>query len=353
MTQVEAARAALSMIEGGKPATQLQADLEAARRARNGDTAGRLHIVTARELCALPDPPDSDELLGPLVVRGARQVIGGHTGEGKTTLAIALIGAIALERDFLGFTGRGGRALVIDAEQGLKTVKRRLAEAGLEDTDRIDYLRTPDGLSLDRDAAQIAEVERVLATGRYASVLADPLYKLHSGDSNDERQAVDLMRRFDAWREQYRFALTMPVHCRKPPVGAKFSMHEFFGSSAYLRGAEVVLGLQRLSDGYGRLHFFKDRDGDLPVGDSWGLFFSREEGFRRDPDDGKPKLSATERIAELLREQPEITKQQIQELTGYAERTVRDALGDLGATKRRPGPTAQELWTLADEEVTP
>ena len=135
--------------------------------------------------------------------------------------------------------------LVIDAEQGLKTIKRRLTEAGLGDCEEVDYLRVPDGLSLDSDEEQVAELKRVLAAGNYALVLADPLYKLHSGDSNDERQAVNLMRRFDAWREQYRFALQLPVHCRKPPPGAKFSIHEFFGSSAYLRGAEVVIGLQR------------------------------------------------------------------------------------------------------------
>jgi len=45
----------------------------------------------------------------------------------------------------------------------------------------------------------------------------------------------------------------------------KFSVHDLFGSSAYVRGAEVVLGLRRVSDGYAKLHFLKDRDGDLPI----------------------------------------------------------------------------------------
>ena len=54
-----------------------------------------------------------------------------------------------------------------------------------------------------------------------------------------------------------------------------------------MRGAEVVLGLQRVRDGYAKLHFLKDRDGDLPIGAAWGLLFDREQGFRRDPNDGK------------------------------------------------------------------
>jgi hypothetical protein len=71
----------------------------------------------------------------------------------------------------------------------------------------------------------------------------------------------------------------LPVHCRKPVPGMKFSVHDLFGSSAYVRGAEVVLGLRRVSDGYAKLHFLKDRDGDLPISTAWGLLFDQEEGF--------------------------------------------------------------------------
>jgi hypothetical protein len=48
----------------------------------------------------------------------------------------------------------------------------------------------------------------------------------------------------------------------------------------------VVLGLRRVNDGYAKLHFLKDRDGDLPIGAAWGLLFDQYEGFRRDPSDG-------------------------------------------------------------------
>ena len=43
-------------------------------------------------------------------------------------------------------TGMGGlRALVVDVEEGQRTVKRRLRETGLDKSDRISYLRVPDG----------------------------------------------------------------------------------------------------------------------------------------------------------------------------------------------------------------
>ncbi len=295
----------------------------AAARADHGEL---FDVLTARELCALPDPPESDELLGPLLMRAQRTIIGGHTGEGKTTLALQAIRALVNSEPFLEWTGGGGRVLVLDAEQGLRTVKRRLREAGLADSDDLDYVRVPDGLSLDSDPRHVAAVEQALEAGNYAAVVADPLYKLHTGDSNDEREAVDLMRRFDAWRERFRFALVLPVHCRKPVPGTKFSIHDLFGSSAYVRGAEVVLGLQRVSDGYAKLHFLKDRDGDLAIGTAWGLLFDREEGFRRDPKDGEPRETALDKVRELLAADPSLSPKQLEQATGYKERTVRDAL---------------------------
>jgi hypothetical protein len=191
---------------------------------------------------------------------------------------------------------------------------------------REDVVRSPRNLgrvskilSTKPCPTHIAEVERVLTEGQYMVVVADPLYKLHRGDSNDERAAVDLMRKFDRWRTDLRFALLLPVHLRKPPAGVKFSMNEFFGSTAYLRGAEVVLGLQRVRDGYARLHFFKDRDGDLPVPEAWGLLYDKHTGYRRDPDDGAKKPKAIDHIRELLEAQPGITTPQIINATGTFE----------------------------------
>lgn len=279
-------------------------------------------VLTARELCALPDPPEGDLLLGPLLVRAQRLLIGAHTGEGKTTIAFQLVRAVALGESFLDWPApTPGRVLIVDAEQGLRTIKRRLHEAGLADSEQVDYLRAPDGLTLDRNAEQVAALELILESG-YDVVLADPLYKIHGGDSNAEREAVDLMRLLDRWREQYGFALILCVHLRKPPpLGARFTLHEFFGSGAYPRGAEVAIGLQRLRAGYSRLHFLKDRDGDLPIGESWGLLFDRDHGYRRDPQDEKP--ATAERVRELRDSDPTITQKQAAASLGVTDRTVR------------------------------
>jgi len=307
-----------------------------------------LDVVTARELCARPDPPPEDELLGGIIRRGQRTLLGGYTGGGKSSFLTQTVGAVAERSEFLGLRGKGHRALILDVEQGERSLKRALRERGLADSENVDIARAPDGLALDSDEREVAAVEEMLAAGEYDLVVAEPIYKLHRADSNDERQTVDLMRRFDGWVDRFNIALCLAGHCRKPPIGAKFTIHEFFGSSAYTRGPEVVLGIQRVRSGYGRLHFFKDRDGDLPVGESWGLLFDREHGFRRDPGDDKATPTAPERIQELLEADPGMTIEALIEATGYASRTVRKALSDLAAVstgkpKRWEIPSQEEL----------
>src|SRR5262249_54047725 len=103
-----------------------------------------LQVYTARELCEQPDPLEAEQLLGPLIVRRQRLVLGGHTGEGKTTLALQAVRAVLHGKEMLGWRGAGTtKALIVDAEQGLRTIKRRLHEADLADETQLDYLRVP------------------------------------------------------------------------------------------------------------------------------------------------------------------------------------------------------------------
>ncbi len=288
----------------------LAVDLVAAPAASAGGAAADaeptlvLRPVTARELYAQPDPPQDGQLVGPLLVRGARTIVGGHTGEGKTSFALALIRAAVHGGEFLDFAGtEGGRALVIDLEQGLRSVKRALAAADLQDSDRVDYVRRPDGLALDSSPSHAGAVKRLLDGGQYSVVLLDPYYKAHVGDSANERDVVDLMRLLDHWRTEHGFALLLPAHLRKPPAQdtgtRKIAVHDLAGSAGLAQGAETIVAIQRVRDGYAHLYLLKDRDGDLPVGERWGLLYDRKTGFRRDPNAGRERDLGTE-VADAL-----------------------------------------------------
>jgi hypothetical protein len=293
--------------------------------------------ISAAEFCSQDFDDSSEELLGPLVVRGHRTIIAGPTGEGKTTFTYQALHAISAGEPFLDWQGCGEcRILIIDLEQSKRSLGKTLRERGL-DTQRDVYLfRSADGLALDKDADDIAGVESMLRRGGYDVVVVDPLYKMHTGDSNEERAAVDLMRRLDAWREEYAFALILASHCRKPTGHFSPTTNEVFGSSAFTRGAEVVVYLRMVRPGVSRLHFLKDRDGELEGGKPWKLSFNRENGFERDAAIEVPKL--VEQVAAALRERPGQTKSELQETVGGSISSIEKALRTLGAVSEHgPG----------------
>ena len=81
----------------------------ATRRAGRAARAVRARGRDARASLRAARPARSDELLGPLLVRGQRLVLGAHTGEGKTTLALQIVRASSTSGELLDWQGAGGR----------------------------------------------------------------------------------------------------------------------------------------------------------------------------------------------------------------------------------------------------
>ena len=169
--------------------------------------------LSAREVCALP-LPEAAPVLGPIYA-GCRVIVAGASGEGKTTVSMGMTRAIAEGDRFLDWTGCGGTVMIVDLEQGLRSVQRSLREARLDESDNVRYFRIPDGLSLETNETQAAWLLGKIIQHEPVMVLIDPLYKAHQGDSNDERAMVDMMRRLDKWRDDLGFVLIIPMHLRK------------------------------------------------------------------------------------------------------------------------------------------
>ena len=337
----------------------------------------KLQVLSAREMMALPDPDTSGYLLGPLIYRGHRIVVGGWTGHGKTTFTMHMVAAACYGRDFLQWRGLGNlRALVVDVEQGQRTVKRILRETDLQNSDRVKYLRVPDGLALDSDEEAIAAVEKIFASGQWDIVLADPLYKLSRGNPNDTQAAVALMRRFDDWRERYGFALILPMHCRKPQPDSQLSPHDLFGSSAWQWGAEMLLGIQRKSKSLSWLHFWKDREGEVAedggtVGQHWDILFDRDKGFTYH-DKGKqgqlvevaptPRFDLARFIYEEIRNAGPVSRKNIKDKAwlkfhlhyndGMLDRAL-DRVGGYGVISNGAPRKADRIYFLQEELLGP
>lgn len=329
----------------------------------NGQPLGpnsEFEVLALPAFLARPRPP-YEELLGPLVVRGQRLVIGAVTGEGKSTFIWWMVKAMVRAERFLDWTAtRRCKVLIVDAEQAEHDIARLAMETHLGDAAEIHVIHVPDGLSLNSAAEERQRLEVFLEQGEYDVVVLDPLYKLHTGDPNDEREAVALMRLFDGWRTRFGFALILPSHMRKPDRKARerdFTMHEIFGASAYLRGAETVVGLRLISEGLSRLYFFKSRSPGLPVRTSWPLKFDRALGFAvyQTPVDRLNREAEALKTAlrMLLAEVGGggITLAAIVEELGKSKTTVHRLLREIGATTiPNPASPRRPLWALEGTE---
>lgn len=254
-------------------------------------------VYSARDLAALELPKPAEPIAGPWLRRGMATLVGGITGHGKTTFIAHLLKRAADGGEYLGEQVAGGaRALVLDLEQHLASIQRELREAGLEESDAIDYAPIPEGLALDKRSDQLAAVEALLAAKPYDALVIDPFYKLHEADSSDELQARLLVALLRRWISEYGFALLTATHCRKLPAGrTAISLDDLFGSSLFTRDPELVLGIQRHGN-ITKLHVFKSREPGLEAGDVLELLFSRERGFWP-----RPIVDPEEREAELER----------------------------------------------------
>lgn len=321
----------------------------------NGQPFGpavEFEALTASEFYARPRVP-AENLLGPLVVRGKRLVIGAATGEGKSTFTWWMIKALATGGRFLDWkSDRPYRVLVVDAEQDDDDLSRLIRETRLEQSANVVIVHVPDGLSLNSSEDERVRLEVLLEQGEFDVVVLDPLYKLHTGNPNDEQEAVALMKLFDHWRTKFRFCLVLPSHMRKPDRKARmsdFTMHEIFGASAFLRGAERIIGIKLITDGTTHLHFFKGRSPGLPVRQHWVLGFDRDAGFvlRTGAPGKNPETEELRRIVhEILSAAGKagISMAALAEETGRPKSTLHRILKDIGAYSTGGG--NRVVWTL-------
>ena len=327
-------------------------------------TAQTLQTVTLKEIAELPDP-GYKEVLGPLVYRGLRTLVGAATGEGKTTLVMWMIRAIVTGEMFLDWQGIGPdeegnspTVLIVDAEQSIPDIQRLADETGLENCSDIHYLHVPDGLHLGDSSDDALQLERIVEQLRPDVVVVDPAYKVASIDSNNEREVVDLMRLFDRWRDEYGFAFIMPVHTRKGDKknpGGQPTLDDIFGSGAFSRGAEVILGLRMGEPGYSRMYVWKHRPGGLDKNTHFDMTFDRDTGYSIIE---KETVQTVQQIIEsALARRPEgMTAETLADETGKSVKQVRKAASQSGGriySEPIPGSRNRVTYHLSrdDDEV--
>jgi 5S rRNA maturation endonuclease (ribonuclease M5) len=243
-----------------------------------------ISVYSARDLAALELPRPADPV-SPHTRAGMITELGGMTGHGKTTF---------ISHEIRQAADTGHLVLVLDLEQHVASIQRVIREAGLHDSELVDYAPIPEGLSLERRSDQLDALEAVLAAKPYRLLVVDPFYKLHTADSNDEAVARELVGLLRGWIARYGFAILTATHCRKLPAGRNHvTIDDFFGSSVFTRDPELVLAIQRYET-ITKLTVLKSREPGFEHGQTFELLFDRDRGYYP-----KPTIDPEERAARI------------------------------------------------------
>lgn len=186
-----------------------------------------------------------------LLAAGERLLITGGEGHGKSTLLrqMAFLTAIGVH-PFTNRTSAPQPVLVVDVENtrsqvqaGFRAMRAAAKSRGLIDPD--EYLRIEvrtEGLDLGNraDATWFAET---VAANKPALVITGPLYKLHTGDPNDEKPARAIASAIDRVRARHNVAVVVETHSPYGQEGTKRPGRPY-GSSLWARWPEFGLTIR-------------------------------------------------------------------------------------------------------------
>lgn len=346
-----------------------KAPTEKAARSESEGAGGRRPLELDPD--APPEPPDY--LVDGRIERGTVTALAGDTGTAKSFTAQSLVIATVERRD--AWLGRRlkpgeGRVLVIDEENPRRLVGARLTALGLTTANkgRLRYfhqqgVRLGDGESnewlraeLEAHPADLLVIDT--ATAATAVDLLD--------NTEVTRLYADVLRPLAA---QFGLAIVLLLHERKPGPGGSAGPRSMrsLGARSWIGQADSQLILSRSGEGTEEtqadgtialqtrftLDVGKLRDGGganreaLTVTSELSAERALLSAQVASAELSAPTSSAAEQVAELLAETPGMTREELAVATGKVERTVRRALGELGATDSGTSP---KRWFLPEGE---
>lgn len=223
----------------------------AAVKVGTGDTNPE-DAITETDL-QMADGPTS-WVIPQMLARGDRLMLTGWEGGGKSHLIRQLAIATAAGVDsFYGRPMTAQRVMVVDCENGLSLSRRKYRPliktaqeegAGAAETFRL-HLQSS-GVDLTQRAG-VGWLLRRVENFKPDLLCIGPLYRLHYGDPNDERDARRIAAALDRAREISGAALILEAHSPHQAANTRKRSVRPVGSSLWLRWPEFGYGL-RLAD---------------------------------------------------------------------------------------------------------
>ena len=319
----------------------------------------RARVYRLSELLTTPTE-QARPLLGDFLRVGEVTILGGHGGQGKSTMSLEMVHAVTTGGEFLGAECSVGRAIVVDLEQGIGVAQRAVMKTffprGFDDgvpvseqvqgmdfgpyAEHVRWCDWREGAGPDGWDEMFEVIEELLEEEPTDLVLLDPVYKLMLGRNSNEAEIVgQLVACIDSIRSRHPdVAWLIPMHPRKPPAGGGggMRMHDLFGAAMWSWWASAVFMLWRTGGRGATLRVEKDRLGRMMLED-WTVFLNEEGYYERIA--GEAEDAANERsdltIWKLFQEVPGklYTRETIEQMTGIPKATVTKATQKMARRK--------------------
>ncbi|MFZ2038939.1 MAG: AAA family ATPase [Minisyncoccia bacterium] len=157
----------------------------------------------------------------------------------KTWLVLDIAKCIAKGTDFLGkFKTSQGRVLIIDRDNNLRHIQKRLKMLGFE-KEEILYHVGEGEFQIDKDK-DFQELLKTVSEQKISLVILDSLVRIHSGDENESRYINKLMT---AFRKVTTLGATIIFlhHNRKESLNTQSTTNSVRGSSDIFAGLDCLL----------------------------------------------------------------------------------------------------------------
>jgi len=275
-----------------------------------------------------------------LVPQGSITAITGMPGSYKTWLTLEIARCISRGSDFLGhFKTNLGKVLIIDKENNIRYIQKRLKALGVDD-DAIYYFKRPENFFID-DKKSFDTLLDIIKGLKIDLVIFDSFVRMHNGDENEARAVSKIIAAFRKMTGKGPTVIFIH-HNRKESASTQGTTNSVRGSSDIIGGIDSLIQVRKRGKCDLMIQNSKQRYGEeldafkvkiITSEDKGSIAFSYAGAADTDSFDVE---KAIEEMLDILSDGVERPRKQLtKELVGdYGPSVIAEALSIISKTKK-------------------